>query len=77
MSPCFTPIFSEISFEFASNKIVMGGKNLLSVLFGKYSIMQEITFGMAVFTIPGLPFDGISSDHRTDEDIVNVLRESV
>jgi hypothetical protein len=77
VSPCFTPIFSEISLEFTSSKTLMGGKNFLSGLFGKCFIEEEITIGVAALTIAGLSFEGISSDHRSDEDIVSVLRESV
>ena len=76
VSPCFFPIFAEISSELTSLKTLMGGKNFLGGLFGKCFIKEEITIGMAAFTIAGLSFEGISSDHRSDEDIVSVLRES-
>ena len=55
----------------------MGCKNLFSGTLGKLFIEEEITIGVAALSIAGLSFESIGSDHRSDEDIISVFRESV
>jgi hypothetical protein len=41
----------------------MGGENFSGGTLGKSFIEEEITIGVAAFTITGLSFKGIGSDH--------------
>jgi hypothetical protein len=77
VSPCFFPVFLKISTELSSLKALMGCKNLFSGTLGKLFIEEEITIGVAALSIAGLSFESIGSDHRSDEDIISVFRESV
>jgi hypothetical protein len=77
VSPCLLPVFFEISAEFTSLKSLVGSENFLSSLLGELLIEEEITIGVAALSITALSFKSVGSDHRSDEDIIGVLGESV